>query len=244
MEEIETLVKLQAQDKRIAALRKETERIPQEIEELETELSGAKAQLEELRENQKSALKVRHKRETDLQALQEEQTRMRQQLLTIKTNRDYTAALQQLEKFKTEISTLEETILELMEDGERREREVHQDEDKLKEEEAKVRAEQDLLNKELAKVKDELGRSEEERAALAEGVPRDLLGRYERIRGHNNNVAVVSVSNGVCGGCFRRLPPQVALEVRKEEKLHYCQFCGRMLYYENDKPAGEGEIGA
>ena len=98
---------------------------------------------------------------------------------------------------------------------------------------------QALLRTELTQVQESLRRCEEERAALAGSVPSSLLSRYERIRGHGNGQAVVPVTNGVCGGCFRRLPPQVALEVRTEQEIISCQFCGRMLYAEKEEPATE-----
>ncbi|RPJ42756.1 MAG: hypothetical protein EHM19_09935 [Candidatus Latescibacterota bacterium] len=57
----------------------------------------------------------------------------------------------------------------------------------------------------------------------------DLLRRYDRIRRKYGRV-IAPVFDGVCYGCFQRLPTQLAQENRNEEILS-CPHCGRFLYF-------------
>ena len=53
---------------------------------------------------------------------------------------------------------------------------------------------------------------------------------YERIVKSKDGLAVVSVANEACQGCFRVLPPQVINEINMMEGLIVCESCARMLY--------------
>ena len=56
-----------------------------------------------------------------------------------------------------------------------------------------------------------------------------LLRRYDRIRKKYGKV-IAPVFDGVCYGCFQRLPTQLA-QVDKNEEILTCPHCGRFLYF-------------
>jgi len=35
-----------------------------------------------------------------------------------------------------------------------------------------------------------------------------------------------------CGGCHKIVPPQKILEIRSGDRMIRCEFCGRMLYWD------------
>jgi predicted nucleic acid-binding Zn-ribbon protein len=43
--------------------------------------------------------------------------------------------------------------------------------------------------------------------------------------------AVVNVKNGVCLGCFMNIPPQLFIEVTKNNRLILCPSCNRIFYF-------------
>lgn len=61
----------------------------------------------------------------------------------------------------------------------------------------------------------------------------ELLQRYERLN-QKHGRAIVPVINGVCYGCFMRLPTAVATESGK--KVLTCENCGRFLYWVRQSP--------
>uniref|UniRef100_A0A7C4Y5Z0 C4-type zinc ribbon domain-containing protein n=1 Tax=candidate division WOR-3 bacterium TaxID=2052148 RepID=A0A7C4Y5Z0_UNCW3 len=57
-----------------------------------------------------------------------------------------------------------------------------------------------------------------------------LYGKYERLKERYGN-SVVSVVDGVCLGCFSRLPTSLVSKKNKNEEIHNCPNCGRFLYW-------------
>jgi predicted nucleic acid-binding Zn-ribbon protein len=41
--------------------------------------------------------------------------------------------------------------------------------------------------------------------------------------------AVVRVKRSACGGCYGRVPPQILLELRQNNRLYTCEHCGRII---------------
>ena len=57
-----------------------------------------------------------------------------------------------------------------------------------------------------------------------------LIKKYHKIKLMRGNIAVVPLQGDNCQGCHHQIQPQVALEVRANEKIHQCQFCDRFLF--------------
>jgi len=68
-----------------------------------------------------------------------------------------------------------------------------------------------------------------EREKLMVRIDRNDIRAYERIRRAKDGKAVVPVRRNACGGCFKRVPPQTVLELRKNSKIITCEHCGRIL---------------
>ena len=94
----------------------------------------------------------------------------------------------------------------------------------------------DDLKKGNAEIEEKLGFDLSRREQLEEARERvrkecrpELLARFDRIRGKYGKV-IAPVFDGVCYGCFQRLPTQLA-QVDKNEETLSCPHCGRFLYF-------------
>ncbi|HLP34585.1 MAG TPA: C4-type zinc ribbon domain-containing protein [Amoebophilaceae bacterium] len=68
------------------------------------------------------------------------------------------------------------------------------------------------------------------RTAILNDLDEPLYLAYERIRKNAvNNLAVVSIKKGACGGCCIVIPPHQKLGVYERNKIVLCEHCGRML---------------
>ena len=70
-----------------------------------------------------------------------------------------------------------------------------------------------------------------ERAALAEGLPADLLALYERLRASEGGVGAGEISRGRCGGCHLDLMNNEKTDIRgaaPDEVLRH-EECGRIM---------------
>jgi len=69
------------------------------------------------------------------------------------------------------------------------------------------------------------------RAALREAIPGNFLAAYDALGRAGRRPAVVPVVRGAhCGGCYMRIPPQVAGFVRRGQSLCSCPHCRRLLF--------------
>jgi hypothetical protein len=98
--------------------------------------------------------------------------------------------------------------------------------EELRKELSERKTELDLVNKEH---EDEELKLRHEREKLVVRVDKNDVKTYERIRKALGGKAVVAVRRNACGGCFKRVPPQVTVELRKNSKLMTCEHCGRLL---------------
>jgi len=71
--------------------------------------------------------------------------------------------------------------------------------------------------------------AERERAKLTKKIDPKVLAQYERIMKRYGGHVVVQVIREFCGGCYVKLPSDVAMRCRTE--LVTCPNCGRFLYW-------------
>ncbi|MCX8015025.1 MAG: C4-type zinc ribbon domain-containing protein [candidate division WOR-3 bacterium] len=71
--------------------------------------------------------------------------------------------------------------------------------------------------------------AEKERANIAKKIDPVHLEKYERIMKRYGGRVVVQVINGFCGGCYIKLPSEIASKCKLE--VTNCPNCGRFLYY-------------
>lgn len=71
--------------------------------------------------------------------------------------------------------------------------------------------------------------AERERAKLTRKIDPKLLAQYERIMKRYGGRVVVQVIKEFCGGCYVKLPSELAVRCRID--LVICPNCGRFLFY-------------
>jgi uncharacterized protein len=104
---------------------------------------------------------------------------------------------------------------------------ISQQETELKDEQENIKAES--LEKE--KVLEELKEKESE---IIPGLDEDILFKFERIIKSKSGLGIVPVKDYVCTGCHMVLPAQFQNDVHAGEEIHFCPYCSRILYYEED----------
>lgn len=71
--------------------------------------------------------------------------------------------------------------------------------------------------------------AERERAKLTKKIDPQLLVQYHRIMKRYGGRVVVQVIREFCGGCYVKLPSELAVRCRTE--VVACPNCGRFLFY-------------
>jgi hypothetical protein len=232
--QLQTLIELQGYDARIAALDAEATRLPKQIEAIQSSLAEAKKTLETLKAKIDAGRKDLRAKEKDLEVIAAKRTKQEARLYEVKTNKEYSAALLEIEESKQEKGKTEEEILGLMEQQERLNVEVREAEVRFKTREDQGRQDEAVVRKKLAAVEQELGGVRGERTTRARDLPAGLLADYERVAKARGGIAVASVSvTAICGGCRVGIRPQAILELRAGTTvLMRCESCGRYLYWQ------------
>jgi predicted nucleic acid-binding Zn-ribbon protein len=102
---------------------------------------------------------------------------------------------------------------------------IDQQEKELAERRAGIEA--DVTKKEL-----QVKALEEEEHELNSDLDPEVFFKFERIIRNKMGRGIVAIRGGVCTGCHMILPTQFANEVRLGEKIVFCPYCSRILFYE------------
>jgi predicted nucleic acid-binding Zn-ribbon protein len=225
------LLKLQQLDDEIAALRADEESIPTKKQDLEEGLSAIRTRLEEAKERSIELAKKRKDQEIELEATSDKMSKFQSQLFQVKSNREYEALQHEIAALKEKSSEVEDEILETLERTEEVSEAIEAEEKALKAEAARSEAERANLDEELKTLTDAIKVKDDERERLVVNLDQVLLRRYDRIRKNKGGLAVTSVENGACGGCFRRIPPNEMQNLKKDDEIIMCEGCGRIIIW-------------
>jgi predicted nucleic acid-binding Zn-ribbon protein len=230
---LQRLQELQGLDSRVAGLERKLEAIPVRIQGIRDAVQAAKIGIDAIRQKLEGARKDMRGKEKDLEYQGSQRKKLEAKLYEVKTNKEYSAVLAEIEGAKVEKGRLEEEILGLMELQERLAREVAEGDARLRPQEAEARTQESAAGEELRALELDLEAARSERESVAREVPRDLLAQYGRLLRQRGGVAVALVgSNGTCFGCRVSLTPQRFNEVRQSSQILVCENCGRFLYYQ------------
>ncbi len=212
----------------------ERDRYPKELKKLEEKQKLEQERFLKEKEKLDSLEKERRQKERHLLGEQEKIKRSEGTISEVKTNKEYQALLNEIETFKEASSRIEEEILLIMEEIEelkkqlaRREKEMATTLEKMEEEKRKI---QEKMDQDEIAWKEKSYRKE----ILSKQVESNLFKLYNMLREKRQGVGMVSVRNETCQGCFVNVPPQMFIEVQKNNAIIRCPNCNRILYWDGN----------
>jgi predicted nucleic acid-binding Zn-ribbon protein len=233
--DLEKLVRLHLAETDLKRVEAELAEIPRLRREVEDRLARDRSRLDAAKAALEASQKARRQNESAVQELEAKRSKYRGQLMEVKTNKEYTAVLHEIEGVERDIKGREDAILDEMERAEALTQDVRREEGEFRTVEAEARKARTDLDARAAKLEAEARRLVTERDAVASSVPEDALGLYGRVvklRG----TALAEARDGTCQTCHLKMRMQVWVEVRKNEQLFQCESCSRILYYEPPPP--------
>ncbi len=233
-EPIQQLIKLQEIDSRILAKRLFIEKVPARICEQDEPLKLSRQNLEKMQQKSETLQKKKREREKSLEDIQEKIKKMKGRTTDIKTNKEYQAHLREIESSEKEIGKIEEEILVIMEDLDRTVKQQKVEEVTVRQEIEKLEVFRKELDREAALHEKELTALKKERTGIVSSIDPDIYATYMRLLRSGGGVALSPAKNEVCSGCDMNIPPQLFVEVRKNEELIQCPQCHRILFCRED----------
>ena len=229
LDRLKILFELQSIDDQLDELEELRGDLPNAVEVLEEKISTIKDSIVSKETEQKESLKKRKENDNEIEKLKENQKKFKAQLYQVRNNKEYDALTKEIDHTDELISKLEaenDALADLSKN--------------LTDEIESVKPQLDELNEELkvkqAELKVIIKANEKEEAKLREKRKQiETLTKkadhsvYMRIRKAKKGMAVATIKRSACSGCHNIVPPQRQLEIRRNNKLFFCEYCGRIL---------------
>jgi uncharacterized protein len=235
--DLDRLIQLQQTDTFIENARRRIADHPALVEGLDARLASATSGLETAKARVAENQTARRAIEKDLAVIEARLSKFKGQLMEVKTNKEYTAMLKEIEAAQQEIRHLEEKVLERMLEADELAAAQKAAETRLTADKGLIAAERKQIGEETERLRLELEVALTKRTGLAAAASPAALGTYETVRGRRGN-AVAEVKGGYCSACHVRLRPQSANELRRNEIIFQCESCQRILYFPAQPAAG------
>jgi uncharacterized protein len=233
--DLEKLVALQKAESDLKRLETDLGEIPRLKSALDDRVAAERGRLDAARSALDTCNKARKQHEAAVEDAKVRLSKFKSQLMDVKTNKEYTAVLHEIETVERDVREREDLVLVEMERAEGLQAEVKREEVAFKTVESEGKAENLALDARARKVEEEAKRLRAERDQVAETVPEEALALYRRVA-KLRGVAVAEARDGMCQVCRVKLRLQRYVELKRNEKVFQCEVCNRILYYEPPPP--------
>jgi predicted nucleic acid-binding Zn-ribbon protein len=238
--DLKLVIQLQDLDGRVKQLLEEISSLPKHIAAIEKTLDShirkLEADLAALAANQRE----RKKLEGDIQVQEQKVSKLKDQMMEAKTNEQLWAFQKEIGYCQNVIRKAEDRILDLMAESEPLEQNVTVAQAALKEEKQKVESEKQSTRKQTDDDEKALQEIRTQRESAVRDLSPQVYSAYEKIRVKRRGLAVAEAAEGRCSACHLALRPQFFQDLRSNERVMFCESCGRILYY-NPPADFEGE---
>jgi predicted nucleic acid-binding Zn-ribbon protein len=234
--QIEILASLQTVDREIKQNHGRKQDLLGELQAKEQEIQDKNREIEKLTSACAETEKQRQEKDRVFQEESKKATDRRMRMNRIKNTKELMALQREIDLIKQANSEREEELIKLMEEIDRAKSELKTKEEELAKLQADWQQKQSELKSQLSGIDQAVAEAAARRQVIVAQVAADLISRYEMIFSRRGGTAVVEVTSGICQGCYMNIPPQLWNEIIRNEKVHLCPSCQRILYY---KPAEE-----
>jgi predicted nucleic acid-binding Zn-ribbon protein len=182
-------------------------------------------------------LAARRAADRELAVQQGRLTKFKDQLMEVKTNKEYTAMQHEIATAESGVQTFEDQILGLMLQADELAAAVKGAETALAEQERAAAATRGEVDAERRRLEGELAGLAETRRALEASMPPEHVRLFADTAAKRRGIAVSAVHDGHCRACQVRLRPQLIMEIRRGDSVVQCESCARILYVPPPAPA-------
>jgi predicted nucleic acid-binding Zn-ribbon protein len=235
--ELERLIRLQEVESKAADARQRIAEAPARIAALDATLNDARAAVEAARTALAANQTTRREWEKEGATAQQRVAKYKDQLMEVKTNREYHAIQHEIATFSAEVQRFETLILEKMIEADEIAATLRTAETTLASQTKALGEERAAIEQEARELEGVVAAMASEREAIAKQLPADLLATFNTVLKNRRGVAVARVEGGLCAACHVRVRPQVLNDLLKGETILTCDSCQRILYVVAPKPA-------
>jgi predicted nucleic acid-binding Zn-ribbon protein len=229
--DLEHLIHLQELDSAAERHRRRSADIPLLQASFDVRLGERVAAVESVKTRIAACQAARREIEKELAAVQGRLNKFKNQLMEVKTNKEYQAMQKEMSVAEHEISDQETRMLERMEESDVLALELKTAETALKAEQAEIAQARQMLEAERLQVAEALERTAEDRARVAAQISKEAFALFERLAQGRKGQAMAEARDGLCTVCHVRLRPQVFNDARRNDAIVQCESCARILFF-------------
>lgn len=239
---LQALVEFQDLELQIVDIRRQLDRrekqVAAQIKKIETMRAGMEAERLELRKHQSQFDEL----DVDVKGRSSHVARLREQLNSVRTNKEYAALLQQINSEKADVARVETKALELMQGLDNRRAALT---DRQKQEQNEL-ARLETLKGEVEQAKQQYGGRlaslQKRRDEAAAQIDKDTITHFTRLSDRYDGEAMAELlrpnprlDEFICGGCNMGVQMDRANSLRTRDEVVTCKNCGRILYIRQER---------
>ena len=234
--QIPALRTLQRQDRRLTSLEKKLGGIPARISGLDSDLQKLEQLLVAERGKLEETRNFQSRQENQLQDEEDQIRNSKAKLGQIKTARELNAQQRELETTRRMVQTRTGEISKLQEAVSKTEQQIVKMEAHLGALRSAAEAEKQRLAEETVELDTNIDKARKLRAKSVQGIEREILTNYERIRKRLGGLSFVAAHRERCTACKMMIPHILYMRLLKGKEILPCESCGRLLYWSGHFP--------
>jgi uncharacterized protein len=229
-EQLETLVALQDTEIEIERIENELAGIDDRIDALSTEVQLYESRVEEYRSNLEDLKKQYRSDENEVKVIDSQITKSKEKLRAVKTNKEYTSILKEIDDLKQKSSDIEDRMLEHLESVEAADTELATQGADLADVKKEVADKQEEIRRTADGHRQNLASLQAERDGIWQNVDTKLQALYTKVKQQGHGIAVAAIIDAVCQVCRMNIPPQQYNELLRMDSMRMCPNCQRIIY--------------
>ncbi len=233
---LSSLIDLQTIEARVRKTREQLRKGQQRVKKQHIKIEQLEAAFKAKKEEIKLSMMQRDRLDVELRSREDEVTKLRVQLNSAKTNKEYSSILSRINTEKADNSKLEDQELQLMTLIDNDKAACAELEASIVEEKAKLEEIENAVQEQQSNVEDELNQQLQMRQEIYDKVPAKYQIMFDRLADRYDGEVLAEVTQGGnskteynCEGCYMKVPLEAVNSLMTRDEVVTCPSCGRML---------------
>jgi uncharacterized protein len=230
-EQIDIVVQLQEIEIKINSIRSALEVIPGKMASLDKEIRDAEQNIE-MKKSLVDELRKKYRlNESDYQANLSMLRKSNEKLAAVKTNKEYQSILKEIDDIKAKSSLVEDEMLKSLDVIESTEKGMVALKKEFLEIKERIYREKEIISEKIGQSEIDLAELDEKRGSIAKNVDKELMLKFNTVKGLTKGTAIAPVLDSICLGCNMNIPPQMYNELQRFDSIRFCPHCQRIIYW-------------
>jgi len=234
---LEHLIRLQQLETDAGERKRRLTDLPARVTEADAAVAAARAAREAVAAQVAENTAARRSADKDLGVIQARLTKYKDQLMEVKTNKEYTTMQHEIATAEENVRTFEDQILTLMMQADELTAAVKAADAAVAAEDKKAAGVRGEVEAERSRLEAELAGLSTTRAEVEAKMSPQYVRLFNDGVATRRGVAVSPIRDGHCQACQVTVRPQQIMQARKGDDIVLCESCKRILYVPPPAPA-------